>query len=286
MAKITTAKASADRESPFLNGIDPIWCSGCGDFTVLDALAQSLEGQELLPHNVALVSGIGCAGRLPGYMRLYGFNAIHGRALPIATGLKLARPELTVVVAGGDGDAFSIGAAHLMHAARRNVDITYLVMDNGIYGLTKGQASPTTPEGTYTKSTQDGSAELPLNPLELMLAFGAGYVSQYFTFDLRTVRDGITAAMAHRGFSFVNLISPCPTYRGGMGIYKELRRSVSDLADAGHDSADYAAAMELARDTSKLHSGIVFRREAGAGEKAVPPAGDQVSIESLAAAYL
>jgi 2-oxoglutarate/2-oxoacid ferredoxin oxidoreductase subunit beta len=253
------AVATEQKRENFLSAIKPIWCAGCGDFYVLAALADSLVEQGLHTHEVAVVSGIGCSSRIPGYMSTYGFNSIHGRAVPIATGLKLARPDINVVCAAGDGDAFSIGGGHLIHGVRRDVDITYVVMDNGIYGLTKGQASPTTPFGAITKTSEGGAGEMPVNPLELMLTYGAGFVAQAYAADQRGMQKLFTQAMAHRGFSYINVISPCPTFRGGMGIYKELRPMLRVLGEE-HDASSYNAAMQVARDADKLYTGVLYRR--------------------------
>jgi len=264
----------------FVSAIKPIWCAGCGDFYVLAALADSLAERGLRTHEVAVVSGIGCSSRIPGYMRSYGFNSIHGRAVPIATGLKLARPDITVICAAGDGDAFSIGGGHLIHGVRRDVDITYIVMDNGIYGLTKGQASPTTPRGAITKTSEGGASELPVNPLELMLTFGAGFVAQAYAADQRGMQRLFGAAMAHRGFSYVNVISPCPTFRGGMGIYKDLRGMLAPLKEAEHDTADFDGAMRVARDVEKLYTGVLYQRPPREEEREhkVKPAGAALEL--------
>ena len=250
---------ATEKREQFLSAIKPIWCAGCGDFYVLAALADSLVEQGLQTHDVAVVSGIGCSSRIPGYMSTYGFNSIHGRAVPIATGLKLARPDITVVCAAGDGDAFSIGGGHLIHGVRRDVDLTYIVMDNGIYGLTKGQASPTTPRGAITKTSEGGAGELPVNPLELMLTYGAGFVAQAYAADQRGMQKLFTQAMAYPGFSYVNVISPCPTFRGGMGIYKDLRQMLRVLGE-DHDSSRYDDAMKVARDADKMYTGVLYRR--------------------------
>ena len=157
----------------FKSALKPIWCPGCGDFGVLQALYRALTAVGRPPHEIAFVSGIGCSSRIPGYTTAYGFNSIHGRALPIAQGIKIANPELLVLVAGGDGDGFSIGGGHVPHAVRRNVDLTYIVMDNQIYGLTKGQLSPTSRQGLRTVTSVTGSIEQPFNPLLAVLAYGA-----------------------------------------------------------------------------------------------------------------
>ena len=154
--------------------LKPIWCPGCGDYVVLQALLRALSAIGRPPDEVAFVSGIGCSSRIPGYTTAYGFNTVHGRALPIAQGIKIANPELLVLVAGGDGDGFSIGGGHVPHAIRRNLDLTYLVMDNQIYGLTKGQLSPTSRVGTKTVTSTFGSLEQPVNPLQTVLGYGCG----------------------------------------------------------------------------------------------------------------
>ena len=194
--------------------LHPVWCPGCGDFGVVAGVYQALARLNLDPDRTVIVSGIGCSSRLPGYVNTYSFNSIHGRALPIATGIKLANPELTVVVVGGDGDGFAIGAGHFVHAARRNVDITYVCMDNSIYGLTKGQTSPTTPTGEVTKTSPYGNLEEPMQPVLLALACGATFIARSFSSEVKTSVELIAEAIEHPGFSFVHMISPCPVFRG------------------------------------------------------------------------
>ena len=175
---VQTGSPAALQPKDYKSELKPIWCPGCGDFGVLKALYRALSALGRQPHEIAFISGIGCSSRIPGYTTAYGFNSVHGRALPIAQGVKLARPELLVVVAGGDGDGFSIGGGHVAHAIRRNIDLTYLVMDNQVYGLTKGQLSPTAPRGLHTITSPFGSLEEPINPLLYVLAYGAGFVAQ------------------------------------------------------------------------------------------------------------
>jgi len=153
--------------------LKPIWCPGCGDFGVVQAIYRALANVGRPPHEIAFVSGIGCSSRIPGYTTAYGFNSVHGRSLPIAQGIKLANPDLLVLVAGGDGDGFSIGGGHVAHAIRRNIDLTYIVMDNQIYGLTKGQLSPTSRRWLPTVSSAHGAMEGPVNPLMYVLGYGA-----------------------------------------------------------------------------------------------------------------
>ena len=159
----------------------PIWCPGCGDFGVLDSLYKALAGLKVHTRDLVVVSGIGCSGRTPGFIKSYGFHSLHGRVLPVALGVRLANPALTVIGVGGDGDGFAIGGGHIPHAARRNIDMAYIIMDNSIYGLTKGQCSPTSPTGLQTGSTPYGNIEQPLNPLAMVIAYGATFVGQGYS---------------------------------------------------------------------------------------------------------
>lgn len=211
MAPQAVAKFSV---KDFKADLKPVWCPGCGDFGVVASVYQALAKLNLDPDNTVLVSGIGCSSRLPGYINTYGFNTIHGRALPVATGVKLANPALAVIVAGGDGDGFAIGTSHFVHTARRNVDLTYVMMDNGIYGLTKGQVSPTSPRDLVTKTSAYGNIEPPMNPVLMALSCGATFIARAFSGDPKTSQEIIAAAIQHRGFSFVHMVSPCVTYRG------------------------------------------------------------------------
>lgn len=202
--------------------IKPVWCPGCGDYSVLSALTKALSELQLPPEQVALVSGIGCSSRLPAYTSLYGFHSIHGRALPVATGLKAARPDLTVLVAGGDGDGFSIGGNHFLHACRRNIDMTYIVMDNAVYGMTKGQASPTTaPDWTGSKLTPEGTGIEAIHPLEIALSAGANFIARTFAGQPNHVAQMICEGIRAPGFSLIQVLSPCVTFRPEQRGYKE-----------------------------------------------------------------
>src|SRR6059036_1175814 len=189
--------------------VPPDWCPGCGDFGVLNRLFHACAGLGLQPHEVLVVSGIGCSSNLPGFFRSYGVHSQHGRALPFATGAKLANHGMTVIVTGGDGDGYGIGLNHFIQAMRRNLDLTYLVMNNQIYGLTTGQASPTTEKGHKTKSTPRGNVELPINPMALALVSGATYVARGFSGEAKHLADLIADGIAHKGFSLVDVFSPC-----------------------------------------------------------------------------
>ena len=212
MSTTTARPVHEYKARDYKSELRPIWCPGCGDFGVVQAIYRALAEVGRPPHEIAFVSGIGCSSRIPGYTTAYGFNSVHGRALPIAQGIKLANQHLLVLVAGGDGDAFAIGGGHVAHAIRRNVDLTYIVMDNQIYGLTKGQVSPTSPRGLKTASTALGSLEEPLNPLLYVLGYGCCYVAQGTPADMQGLAAVIEEAIHFPGFAFVNVQSPCVTY--------------------------------------------------------------------------
>jgi 2-oxoglutarate ferredoxin oxidoreductase subunit beta len=240
--------------------LKPIWCPGCGDFGVVQAIYRALSAINRPPHEIAFVSGIGCSSRIPGYTTAYGFNSVHGRALPIAQGIKLAHPELLVLCAGGDGDGFSIGGGHLPHAIRRNIDLTYIVMDNQIYGLTKGQLSPTSPRGLTTASSVFGSLEDPVNPLMYVLGYGARFVAQGTPADMAGLGSMIEEAIRFPGFAFVNVQSPCVTYGQPDAQLKAHKAGMQSLEALGHDPADRLAAMKLAQEYGhSLYTGVFYR---------------------------
>jgi 2-oxoglutarate/2-oxoacid ferredoxin oxidoreductase subunit beta len=226
--------------------VSPDWCPGCGDFGVLNALKKAALELELLPHELMVVSGIGCSSNLPGYIHSYGVHSLHGRALPVATGIKLANTDLQVIITGGDGDGYGIGMGHFIHAMRRNLDLTYIVMNNQIYGLTTGQASPTTMKEVRTKTTPRGNAELPINPLSLAIASGATYVSRGFSGDTKQLTALFAGAIAHRGFALVDVFSPCVTYNK-VNTYPYFKERVYDLAEENdHDPSDPVSALRKA----------------------------------------
>src|SRR5919201_6586136 len=192
--------------------VEPDWCPGCGDFGVLRALEIAAGKLGIQPKDLFIVSGIGCSSNLPGFIHAYGVHSLHGRAVAVATGAKLANHDLKVVITGGDGDGYGIGLGHFIHAMRRNLDLTYIVMNNQIYGLTTGQASPTTMKEVRTKSTPRGNAELPINPIALALVSGATYIARAFSGEPEHMAKLISGGMAHRGFSLIDVFSPCVTY--------------------------------------------------------------------------
>jgi len=243
----------------FRNNIKPNWCPGCGDFSVQSAIQRAAANVGLEPEQLVVVSGIGCSGRISGYIHAYGFHGIHGRALPIAQGIKLANRELTVIAAGGDGDGFAIGTNHTIHAIRRNMDITYIVMDNQVYGLTKGQTSPRSPEGFKTKSTPEGSIESALSPLEIALAAGATFVAQSFSSDLKQLTWLIEEGIKHKGFAFINVFSPCVTFNK-INTYEWFKENIVNLDEfPDYDPGNRVLAMQKIMETNGLLTGLIYQ---------------------------
>lgn len=240
----------------YKSDLKPVWCAGCGDYGALAALHRAMAKLQLKPEDTVVVSGIGCSSRLPGYVSTFGFNGVHGRALTLATGIKAARPELNVIAVGGDGDGIAIGGNHFLHSARRNLDIAYFLMDNEIYGLTKGQVAPTTPAGDKTKSTYWGNPEPPVDPCELAVSFGATWVARGFSGDPKTLVELMTQAMQHRGFAFLNVMSPCVTWRGD-DQFKVLKAKLRSLPP-DHDRTSRAAALAYTRETDTLTTGVLY----------------------------
>jgi 2-oxoglutarate ferredoxin oxidoreductase subunit beta len=221
---MTMPAATLPQPQSFKSDVKPVWCPGCGDYSVLTSLTRALAQLVLKPEDVAVVSGIGCSSRIPAYTNCYGFHGVHGRALAVATGLKLSRPDLTVIAAGGDGDGYSIGGNHFLHACRRNVDLTYLVMDNHVYGMTKGQPSPTTEPDWDSALSPGGTGLRPFQPLVIALASGANFVARAFSGDVIGTAEIIAKAIAHPGFSFVEILSPCVTFRPEQRGWRECVR--------------------------------------------------------------
>jgi 2-oxoglutarate ferredoxin oxidoreductase subunit beta len=260
MSTLTARPIEDYTAKDYKSDLKPIWCPGCGDFGVVQAIYRALANIGRPPHEIAFISGIGCSSRIPGYTTAYGFNTVHGRALPIAQGIKLANPDLLVLGAGGDGDGFSIGGGHVAHAVRRNIDITYIVMDNQIYGLTKGQLSPTSRPGLRTVSSAHGSMESPVNPLQYVLGYGAQFVAQGTPADMNALAAIIEEGIRFPGFAFINVQSPCVTYGQEDQLLKAQKATMQPLASIGHDPANRLAAMDLAQHYGdKLYTGVFYR---------------------------
>ncbi len=259
------AGAAAKPKQSFVSGIKPIWCGGCGDYSVEAALMKALQEIGIEKERVVIVSGIGCSSAMPHPFSTYGIHSLHGRLLPVAAGVKLANDDLTVIGTGGDGDGYGIGVGHLIHTARRNIDITYIVMDNEIYGLTTGQASPTSLMGAKTKSTPFGSIENPENPIGIAIAAGATYVARAFSGDPVHMAELIKNGILHKGFSLIDVFSPCVTFNT-MNTYDWFRQRVYKLEQAGHDPASIQKALERSLEAeqtnwSKVPIGLFYKTE-------------------------
>lgn len=243
----------------FRNSVKPNWCPGCGDFSVQASIQRAAANVGLEPDDLAVISGIGCSGRISGYIKSYGFHGIHGRVLPIAQGVKMANRDLTVIASGGDGDGFAIGMGHTVHAIRRNIDVTYIVMDNQIYGLTKGQTSPRSAEGFKTKSTPEGSVESAIGVMELALTAGATFVAQSFSSDLKELTAIIQKGIEHKGFSLINVFSPCVTYNK-VNTYDWFKEHLTSLDTIeGYDASNRMMAMQTLMEHDGLVKGIIYQ---------------------------
>jgi 2-oxoglutarate ferredoxin oxidoreductase subunit beta len=236
--------------------IDIAWCPGCGDFSILRILKQALAELEIGPGKLVICSGIGQAAKTPHYLRTNFFNGLHGRALPPATAIKAMNPELTVIVTSGDGDVYGEGGNHLLHAIRRNPDITVLVHDNMVYGLTKGQASPTTPAGFKTPIQIEGVFEQPFNPLAFAVAMDASFVARAFAGDIPQTTAIVKRAIRHKGFSLVDIFQPCVTFNK-VNTYAWFKQNTYYLEEA-HDPADRGAEFARATEEGKLGLGVFY----------------------------
>ena len=218
---------------------------------------KALEILQLSKEKTAIVSGIGCSSRLPGYVDTYGFNSTHGRALPIASGLKLANPETTVICVGGDGDGFSIGGGHVPHAARRNIDLTYIIMDNNIYGLTKGQLSPTSALEFRSKTSVYGSIDVPLDPVAMTFNYGLSFIARGFALDRNHLADIIVEGIKHNGFSFIHVLSPCVTFLGKEQY--DIIKSRVEYIDDSHDPSSRDEAFKIIEEKNKIPLGVIYK---------------------------
>ncbi len=241
---IETVKSAAQLVKDSYKGkVHPDWCPGCGDFSVLSALQAALFELGLKPHQVVVISGIGCSSNLPGFLNAYGMHTLHGRSLAVGTGVKLGNHELKVICVGGDGDGYGIGGNHFLHTMRRNLDLTYIVMDNQIYGLTTGQLSPTSIKGMKTKTSPHGSIENPINPIPLAMVGGATYVARGFSGKQKHLVELMKGAIQHKGFALVDVFSPCVTYNKD-NTYQFFNPRVKLLEEQGHDPTDFHKALD------------------------------------------
>ncbi len=238
----------------------PTWCPGCGYYAIVEAMTAAFNSLGIAGKDTVVVSGIGCASRFPFFVNTYGFHTLHGRVLPVATGIKVANEKLTVVGVGGDGDGFAIGGAHIPHAARRNVDITYVLFDNGIYGLTKGQTSPTSVFGFKTSTSPYENQDAPLNPLMMLLSFGASWVGQSYAGRQHHLAEMLEQAIGHRGFSYLHVLSPCVTFDKTSMTYRNVSTMVRDMP-ADHDSSHLLTAMAEAERVDAPALGVFYKTQ-------------------------
>jgi len=248
------------RFTDFKSDKQPTWCPGCGDFGTMNGMMKALAETGNDPDNTFIVAGIGCSGKIGTYMHSYALHGVHGRALPVGIGVKMANPDLEVMVSGGDGDGYSIGAGHFIHACRRNVDMSYVVMDNRIYGLTKGQASPTSREDFETATTPDGPNQPPVNPKALALASGATFIAQTFSSNSQRHAEIVQEAIEHDGFGFVNVYSPCVTFND-VDTYDYFRDTIEDLKETDHDRTDREQAKDKILEGDKEYMGVLYQDE-------------------------
>jgi 2-oxoglutarate ferredoxin oxidoreductase subunit beta len=239
-------------------GQQPSWCPGCGNFPILKALKDALVELDISPHEFTIVSGIGQAPKLPHYTKCHTFNGLHGRTLPVATGLRLTNHEMRVINITGDGDCYGEGGNHLIHAIRRNPDITHLVHNNQIYGLTKGQASPTTAEGTRTKNQPQGTGSEPLNPLAFAISLDASFVARGFAGDTKQLTALIKEAILHRGYAIIDILQPCVTFNK-VNTYEWYRERVQEISN-DHDPSDRVEAFRLSLEWGeKIPTGVIYK---------------------------
>ena len=245
----------------FEAGAHNTWCPGCGDFAILKSLKLALADLDIQPHQALVVSGIGCGSKLPDYMTVNGFMTIHGRPLPVATGAKLANPDLHVLVVDGDGDCYGIGGNHFVQICRRNPDITQIVENNQIYGLTKGQYSPTSDKGFVTTTSPDGSIEMAFNPMAVALAAGAAFIARAFAGEPKHLAQMIAEGIRHRGYSLIDVLQPCVTFNR-VNTYDWYRKRIYHLEDESYDPADREAAWLRAHEwADRIPLGILYRAE-------------------------
>lgn len=244
----------------YKNAITPNWCPGCGDFGIQMAIQEAASKRDIPFEKLALISGIGCSSRIGGYLYCYGAHTTHGRALPFAQGVKLANRDLEVVVCSGDGDAYAIGMGHTIHAIKHNVDLTYIVFDNHVYGLTKGQTSPRSDQGFVTKTTPHGNIETPLAVSSMAIAAGAGFVAQGYALNRRELVDLIMQGMAHKGFSFINVFTPCVTYNK-YNTYEWYKEHLTALDPETYDPTNKVAALTKLAETEGLVTGVIYHSD-------------------------
>lgn len=266
----------------FKNTIVPNWCPGCGDFGIQNAISAVCAQKGWKNEDITLISGIGCSSRIGGYQYCYGAHTAHGRALPFAQGIKCANKDTHLIVCSGDGDSYAIGLGHAIHAMKRNMDMTYIVFDNQVYGLTKGQTSPVSSKGFVTKTTPDGNPLTPLDAPGLALAAGATFVAQAYAIDGRTMIDVLTKAIDHKGFSYVNIFTPCVTFNNFNSIawYNENLKKISDVRE-NYDPTNKAEALSILAETQSLALGVIYEETDVLSFGDIVPSADRCLIDHV-----
>jgi len=256
----------------------PTWCPGCGDFTILSSLKNALAKLNLDPKDTVIVSGIGCGSKTPHYINVYGFEGLHGRTLPVAQAIRLANSKLKVIIVAGDGDSYGIGGNHLIHAMRRNVDVTMIVQNNSVYGLTKGQTSPTSQKGFKSSSTPSGVLELPINPIALGLGADCSFLARSWNLDINHLKDMIVAGVKHKGFALIDVFQNCPIWNkvNDISWYREHLYSL----DKKHDPSDKDEAWKLAQEFGdKIPIGLFYKKERPTYEEGIPQIAKETLVE-------
>ncbi len=257
----------------------PSWCPGCGNFGIWYALKSAFNELGFKNHDVTMVFGIGCSGNLSNFIKVYGFHSIHGRTLPVATGIKLANHKLNVIATSGDGDGLGIGLGHFIHTCRRNLDITYIIHDNRVYGLTTGQTSPTSPKGFSSKSTPFGVIELPVNPIALAIISGATFVARGYSGEIDHLSSLIVQGIKHKGFAVIDVLQPCVTFNPSYS-YPYYNPRVYKLEEAGHNPEDFNKALSLAiENNEKIPIGVFYKSKRETYEEASIELGDKPLTE-------
>ncbi|PLX66809.1 MAG: 2-oxoacid ferredoxin oxidoreductase [Denitrovibrio sp.] len=254
----------------------PVWCPGCGNFAIWNSIKKALASLELEPQKIALVSGIGCSGKMVNHVRSYAFHALHGRTLPVATGVKLANPELNVIVNGGDGDGYGMGVGHLIHAIRRNINVTYIVHHNKVYGLTTGQAAPTAVEGTISKSTPFGVVDAQINPLVLAMANGATYVARGYSGESEQLAELIAGGIQHKGFAIIDVLQPCVTFGGDYkyDYYDERTEKLTEMPSP-------EKAIALATEPDKYYLGLYSKYDRPSYDERHPEISTEIKAKDV-----
>ena len=272
MVNISTAFAGEKSKSdnPFVTNNPTSWCPGCGNFSILDSINQTLHELHLKPQDVLMVSGIGQAAKLPHYIRAHGLNTLHGRAIPAAMGAQAANDTFKVFITSGDGDTYGEGGNHFMHNIRRNLDLVHIVHDNQVYGLTKGQGSPTTAMGQKTRLQFDGMRHEPLNPVALAISLGCGFVARSFSGDPKHLKEMIKAAMAYKGYALIDVMQPCVTFNE-VNTFKWYKDRAFYIPET-HDPTDKVRAFELAQTfgDAGIPMGILFKEEKSTFMQRIP----------------